>query len=186
MENTPQLATLVSAAAGRLHVGDTPGVAYVHLATTGGDLRVTAVAVCVACGTNITEAHQRLLKYSELFDAVLPGEENVIGEVLEVAGYFDHRVELDDAGAEIAEALQEALKAAGPAPSGLANNVYRRLTAGRLREAFLSIEALWSRGTPESPPVFWAHMAKAARLLGDSTKPGFAEAAQRCRDRLHN
>ncbi|GAB2923869.1 hypothetical protein GCM10027280_08690 [Micromonospora polyrhachis] len=186
MENTPELESLISAATGRLHAGDTPALAYVRVATTGGDLRLTAVAVCVAGGTSLSEAHQRLLEYSELFEEVSLGEENIIGEVLEVAGYFDHRVEWDEAGTEITEALQEALRAAGPAPSGLAHNVYRRLTAGGLRQAFLSVEALWSSGTPENPQVFWAHMANAARLLGDSVEPGFAEAAQRCHDRSHN
>ncbi|MBO4204658.1 hypothetical protein [Micromonospora echinofusca] len=186
MENTRELESLISAAVGRLQAGDTPDVAYIRLASTGGDVRLTAVAVCAACGTSVSEAEQRLLGYSELFDEVSPGEENIIGEVLEVAGYFDHRVELDEAGTEIAKVLQEALRAAGPAPSGLAHNVHRWMTARKLPQAFLSIEALWSRRTPKNAEVFWAHMANAARLLADSKSPGFAEAAERCQDRLHD
>lgn len=184
VENVTELEPLISAAVGRLQAGDTPDLAYVHLASTGGDLRLIAVAVCVACGTSISEADQRLSEYVELFEEVSPGEENIIGEVLEIAGYSDHRVELDEAGTEIAKVLQEALKAAGPAPSGLAHSVHRWMTARKLQRAFLSIETLWKRRTPKNPEAFWAHMANAACLLGDSTEPGFAEAAQRCQDRL--
>lgn len=140
---------------------------------------MAAVAVSVACGGTVSEATQRLLECIELFDEMRPGEERMIGEVLELAGYFAHRVELDEADTEIAKALRAALKAAGPeAPSGWVNSVHRSMTTGDLRRAFLLIEARGNRVAPADPQVFWTHMANAARLLGD------AEAAQRCHDRL--
>ncbi|MGW1058266.1 hypothetical protein [Micromonospora rubida] len=182
MKNVPELDSLISAAVGRLDAGDAPDLAYVSLTSTGGDVRLTAVAVCVAGGTSIAEAQQRLLEYSALFDEVAPGEENIIGDVLEFAGYFDRRADLDEAGTKVQKVLQDACGAAGPTPSGFAHSLHRSMTTGKLRRAFLSIEAFWSRRAPGNPQVFWAHMATAARLLGDSSEPGFAEAAQRCHD----
>ncbi|GAB3084253.1 hypothetical protein [Micromonospora schwarzwaldensis] len=186
MEHPPDLDTRISAAVARLQAGDAPGQAFGRLATTGGDLRLTAIAVCVAGGTSVSEADQRLLEYLGLFDEVPPDEEGVIGEVLESAGYFDHQIKLDEASTEIAKTLREALKAAGPIPSGWALTFHRSMTTGKMLQAFLSAEALWCRRTPANAQVFWTHMADAARLLGDSAEPGFTEAARRCRGRLHD
>lgn len=149
-------------------------------------MRLAAMAVCVAAGTSVSEADQRLVEYVELFNDVTTGEEDVIGEVLESAGYFDHQIKLDEASTEIAKALRGAVEAAGPVPSGWAHNFHRSMTTGKLLQAFLSAEAVWSRRTPANPQVFWTHMAEAAHLLGASVEPGFTEAAQRCRDRLHD
>lgn len=160
----PEHQVMVAFAFAQIADGRSPGEAYRELAATGTDRRRAAIAVCVAGGTDLAEAEQRMLAYDDIWPLLEDGDDAAAGDLLELHGYFDREVVLDEAQNATVSLLQQALAHAGPVPSGYAIGVGRLLRTGRLQEA---VEVLRSTGRerwPDNGP-FWALLDRAAASL---------------------
>jgi hypothetical protein len=85
----------------------------------------------------------------------------------------------------IATALRGAMGAAEYLPSGYANQLYRLLRTGRLREAIFSLEEVGAQRWPDREP-FWHHLTEAAVRLDSATILDTEVAAlrRRCESRI--
>src|SRR3954447_20224825 len=109
---------MVAFAFAQIADGRSPGEAYRELPPTGTDRRRAAIAVCVAGGTDLAEAEQRMLAYDDIWPLLEDGDDAAAGDLLELHGYFDREVVLDEAQNATVSLLQQALAHAGPVPSG--------------------------------------------------------------------
>lgn len=157
---------MVAFAFARMADGRTAGEAYRDLVATGTDRRRAAIAVCVAGGTDLAEAEQRMLAYDDIWPLLEDGDDTAAADLLELHGYFDLEVELDDRQNAIASLLRQALSEAGSAPSGYLIGLGRLLRTGRLREAYVSMHGFGRQRWPDNER-FWALMARAGRSLDD-------------------
>jgi hypothetical protein len=177
-------AMMIAFAAARLLDGRRPEHAFSDLVALGTDRRQAAIAVCVAAGTPWDVAETRMAGFDGVWASLAGGSAEAAGGLLELYGYFDVDVTLDDQQTAIATFLRQAMSAAEYLPSGYANQMYRLLRTGALREAFLSLEEMGGLRWNEHR-AFWDGMRRAAALL-DSADPIDAELAaarHRCEQR---
>jgi hypothetical protein len=157
-------AALVAFAAARLADGRRPEQAFSEVVALGTDRRLAAIAVCVAAGTAWDVAEARMASFDDIWASLSGGSAETAGGLLELYGYFDLEVELDDHQAAVAGHLREAMAAAEYLPSGYANQMYRLLRTARLREALFSLEEMGAARWPDNL-AFWREMAEAAVRL---------------------
>jgi hypothetical protein len=155
---------MVAFAFARMADGRSPGEAYRDLVATGTDRRRAAIAVCVAGGTSLGEAEQRMLAYDDIWPLLEDGDDAAAADLLELHGYFDLELELDDRQNASASLLRQALSEAGNVPSGYFIGLGRMLRTGRLREAYESLHGYGRQRWPDNER-FWALMERAARSL---------------------
>ena len=161
-------AALVAFAVGRLAQGRRPEQAFCDLVELGTDRRLAAVAVCVANGTPWSVAESRMTSFDDVWSSLGGGPAETAGGLLELYGYFDREVELTPDEAPIAAALRTAMAAVEYLPSGYANQMYRLLRTGDLREALFSLEEMGGQRWPENLP-FWEALTEAAVRLDSAT-----------------
>jgi len=180
----PELAAaLLVFATARLADGRTHEGAFCDLVALGTDRRLAAVAVCAAAGTAWEVARARMAGVDDGWLAVGPAAD--AGTLLETYGYFDVEVELDPSRSVIASHLRQAMAGVSYLPGPYANQLYRLLRTGRVREAFLSLEETGGRRWADDPS-FWGVMALAAAGL-DTTElldVEVAAARRRCLQRM--
>jgi hypothetical protein len=152
---------MVAFAFARLADGFPPGEAYRDLVVIGTDRRRAAIAVCVAGGTPLEEAERRMLAYDDIWPLLEDGEDAAAGDLLELHGYFDLEVALDEGQNATVSLLQQALAGAGSMPNGYAIGIGRLLRTGRLGEAFASLRSTGRDRWPENE-AFWGLLAQAA------------------------
>ncbi len=157
-------AALVAYAATQLSDGRRPEQAFCDVVALGTDRRVAAIAVCVAAGTPWDLAEARMASFDDIWSSLAGGTAETAGGLLELYGYFDLEVELVDDRAAIASNLRQAMAAVEYLPSGYANQMYRLLRTGRLREALLALEEIGADRWPDNRP-FWLGMTEAAVRL---------------------
>jgi hypothetical protein len=177
-------AALVAFAAARLADGRRPEQAFGDLAALGTERRLAAIAVCTAAGTPWEVAESRMAAFDDVWSSLGGGPTETAGGLLELYGYFDLEVALPADREEIAGHLRRALSAVEYLPSGYANQMYRLLRTGRLREALLSLEEVGAMRWPDNVQ-FWLGMSDAAVRL-DSAEILDAEVAavrRRCESR---
>jgi hypothetical protein len=155
---------LVAFASARLADGRRPEQAFCDLVEVGADRRLAAIIVCVAAGTPWGVAEARMADFDDIWASLSSGPAEAAGGLLELYGYFDVEIELPPDRAVIASHLRQAMTAAGYLPSGYANQMYRLLRTGRLREALLSLEEMGAARWLENEP-FWLAMVEAAVRL---------------------
>lgn len=155
---------LVAFAAARLADGRRPEQAFGDLAALGTERRLAAIAVCVAAGTPWEVAQDRMASFDDMWASLGNAPVETAGGLLELYGYFDVEVELTDEQAAVAAHLRQALAAVAYLPSGYANQMYRLLRTGRLREALISLEDMGARRWVDNLP-FWQAMSEAAVRL---------------------
>jgi len=177
-------AALVAFAAARLADGRRPEQAFADMAALGADRRLAAIAVCAAAGTPWEVAEARMTSFDDIWSSLGTAPVETAGGLLELYGYFDVEVQLAAEQAEVAGHLRQALTAVEYLPSGYANQMYRLLRTGMLREALLSLEEMGAVRWPDNAP-FWLGMSEAAVRL-DSAEildPEVAAARRRCESR---
>jgi hypothetical protein len=157
-------AVMVAFATARLLDGGRPEHAFTDLVALGTDRRQAAIAVCVAAGTPWEVAENRMAGFDGVWASLASGSAGAAGSLLELYGYFDADVALDDEQNTIASFLREAMAAVEYLPSGYANQMYRLLRTGQLREAFLSLEEMGGLRWQENRP-FWNGLRQAAARL---------------------
>jgi hypothetical protein len=157
-------AVMVAFAKGRLLDGRRPEHAFGDLVALGTDRRQAAIAVCVAAGTTWEQAEARMAGFDGMWASLAHGSAEVAGGLLELYGYFDQDVVLDDQQNATASFLQQAMAAVEFLPSGYANQMHRLLRTGQLREAFLSLEEMGDLRWQENH-AFWHRMRQAAAGL---------------------
>jgi hypothetical protein len=155
---------LVAFAVGRIAQGRRPEQAFCDLVELGTDRRIAAIAVCVANGTPWPVAESRMTSFDDVWASLGGGSAETAGGLLELYGYFDREVELGPDDAAIATALRQAMSAVEYLPSGYANQMYRLLRTGRLREALFSLEEMGAQRWPDHGP-FWSSLTEAAARL---------------------
>jgi hypothetical protein len=155
---------MVAFAFARMADGRSPGEAYRDLVEIGTDRRRAAIAVCVAGGTDLAGAEQRMLAYDDIWPLLEDGDDAAAGDLLELHGYFDLEVVLDDAQNATVSLLQQALARAGSMPSGYAIGIGRLLRTGRLHDAVGLLRSTGRQRWPDNEP-FWALLDQAAALL---------------------
>jgi hypothetical protein len=155
---------LVAFAVARLADGRLPEHAYGDLTALGTDRRLAAIAVCVAAGTPWDVAEARMATFDDIWSNLGAASAETAGGLLELYGYFDVEIELSDDLAVIASYLRQALAAAEYLPSGYANQMYRLLRTGRLRDALISLEDMGAKRWPDNLP-FWLGLTEAASRL---------------------
>ncbi|MFJ6485167.1 MULTISPECIES: hypothetical protein [unclassified Streptomyces] len=171
----------VARARAALASGLPPAAVYAELAV-GADFRDTALAVCDALGIPRADAEQRLGSAGELWDFA-PGEEALLGELLEVVAVFDVHVTLDGTGERIRGLLGRAMGTAGGFGSGMAFGIRRKLATGRLTEAYAVLVGLPVR-TRGEPARYRTELIAAGELLAAWLPPDDHEAAGRVREAL--
>jgi hypothetical protein len=155
---------MIAFAFARLADGRSPGEAYRDLVATGTDRRRAAIAVCVAGGTDPADAEERMLAYDDIWPLLEDGDDAAAADLLELHGYFDLEVELDDHQNAIASLLRQALSEVGSVPSGFSIGLGRKFRTGRLREAYESMHGFGRQRWPDNER-FWALMDQAGRAL---------------------
>jgi hypothetical protein len=181
----PETGALLVFAQARMADGRRPEQAFCDLVQLGTDRRLAAIAVCVAAGTPWEIAEERMASFDDIWTSLGSGTAEAAGGLLELYGYFDLEVELDHPRAVIASYLRQAMAAVEYLPSGYANQMYRLLRTGKLREAFLSLEEMGAKRWSDNLP-FWLGMTEAAVRL-DSAElldSEVAAARRRCERRL--
>jgi hypothetical protein len=179
---TPEQVAMVAFAGSRLQDGRSPGEAFGDLVEIGVEPRRAAVAVCVAAGSPAEAAEQRVRDFDDVWLVLEPGDTDAGGPLLEMHGFFDVEVVLNDAQNVTASRLRQAVAVAGWLPSGSAHAVFRQLRTGKLREALLYLEDLGARRWPDNS-AFWANLVRAADSLGVDD-PSVQELLRRCAERL--
>ena len=176
---------LVAFAVGRLAQGRRPEQAFCDLVELGTERRLAAIAVCVANGTPWEVAEERMVSYDDIWTNLGNGSAETAGGLLELYGYFDREVELTADEAAIAFALRAAMGAVEYLPSGFANQMYRMLRTGKLREALFCLEEVGAQRWPDRES-FWVNLTEAAVRLDSVTILDTEVAAQRrrCESRL--
>ncbi|MFF3014667.1 hypothetical protein [Streptomyces sp. NPDC057939] len=164
-----------------LRSGATPVEAYTELAAGTRDLRGAALAVCEALGIPRADAGTRLGDGDGRWGGFGPGEESLLGELLETIGVFDTPVALDEPGERIRALMRRAPGALGGIASGAALGVHRKLYAGRLPEAYATLVRLPVRECGD-PVRYWATLGTVGELLAAWLPPGDPEAAGRVRE----
>jgi hypothetical protein len=159
---------MVAFAFARLADGRSQGEAYRDLVATGSNRRRAAIAVCVAGGTELAEAEERMLAHDDIWPLLEDGDDSAAADLLELHGYFDLEVELDDHHNAIASLLRQALSEVGSVPSGFAIGLGRQFRTGRLREAYESMND-FGRQRYRDNERFWALMDQAVRALERSS-----------------
>jgi hypothetical protein len=176
-----ELNVMVAFAVSRLADDRSPGEAYQDLVGLGTDRRRAAVAVCVAGGTSLEEAERRMLAYDDIWPLLGEGDDASAGDLLELHGYFDREVELDDQWTATVSRLQQAIASAGWLPSGYAVGIGRLLRTGRLREAFLFLESTGAERWPDQA-AFWSELYRAGEAWAPDD-PEVVAARARCAER---
>jgi hypothetical protein len=178
---------LVAFAVGRLAQGRRPEQAFCDLVELGTERRLAAIAVCVANGTPWDVAEARMTSFDDVWASLGGGSAETAGGLLELYGYFDREVELTPDEAPIAAALRQAMGAVEYLPSGYANQMYRLLRTGRLREALFSLEDMGAQRWPENRP-FWIDLTDAAVRLDSAAilDTELAAVRRRCEDRARD
>ena len=179
------VAPLVAFAVGRLAEGRRPEQAFCDLVELGTERRLAAIAVCVANGTPWEAAEERMASFDEIWRNLGNGSAEAAGGLLELYGYFDREVELNPDEAAIAFALRAAMGAVEYLPSGFANQMYRMLRTGKLREALFCLEEVGAQRWPDRES-FWVNLTEAAVRLDSVTILDTEVAAlrRRCESRL--
>ncbi|MFF9979232.1 hypothetical protein [Streptomyces erythrochromogenes] len=160
--------------------GLTPAEVYAALAV-GADFRDTALAVCDALGIPRAEAEHRLRATDGLWDDFAPGDEEFLGELLDLAAVFDVHVTLDEPGEQVRRLLDRSMGALGGIGSGVALGVSRKPATGRLPEAYTVLVGLPVRERGD-PSRYRAELIAAGELLADWLPPDDREAAGRVRE----
>ncbi|THA76199.1 hypothetical protein [Streptomyces sp. A0592] len=161
-----------------LRSGLRPVDVYVELAAGTSDLRGAALAVCAALGIPRPDAEQRLSGSEELWDGFGPGEEGLVGELLDLAGLFDVHVTLDERGERICGLMDRAVGALGGISSGVAFSLHRKTATGRLPEAYALLVRTPVRERGDAAR-YWALLTAAGEELAAWLPPGDDEAAGR-------
>jgi hypothetical protein len=179
-----QAGALVAFAVGRLAQGRRPEQAFCDLVGYGADRRLAAIAVCVANGTPWDVAEARMTSFDDVWASLGGGSAETAGGLLELYGYFDREVEPTPEEVPVAAALRAAMAAVEYLPSGYANQMYRLLRTGRLREALLSLEEMGAQRWPDNRP-FWLSLADAAVRLDSASilDTEIAAVRRRCESR---
>jgi hypothetical protein len=157
-------AALVAFAVGRLALGRRPEQAFCDLADLGTERRLAAVAVCAAAGTPWDLAETRMTAFDDMWASLAGASAETAGGLFELYGYFDLEVDLDHDAEVVASYLRQAMAAVEYLPSGYANQMYRLLRTGRLRETLLSLEEMGAQQWPDNLP-FWIGLTEAAVRL---------------------
>jgi hypothetical protein len=169
-----------------LRAGGTPCAVFVDLAAGTLDYRATALAVCAAAGIPRVQFEQRWADTSEqLLPEIQPGQEALLGEVLETLGLFDVHRPLDEHEQQARRHMKLAMAAVGWWPSGYAVRLSRWWMTGRLVDAFVSL-ADYGAGPDGAtmPPAYWTHLLAAADLLAGTDDNRFESCVLLCRDQL--
>lgn len=176
---------LVAFAVGRLAQGRRPDQAFCDLVELGTERRLAAIAVCVANGTPWDVAEERMVSFDDIWTNLGNGSAETAGGLLELYGYFDREVELTPDESAIAFALRAAMGAVEYLPSGFANQMYRLLRTGKLREALFSLEEIGAQRWPDRE-AFWVNLTEAAVRLDSVTILDTEVAAlrRRCESRI--
>lgn len=168
-----------------LHVGASPETAFAELAVATSNLRVAAIAVCVAAGTPRADAEKRWATDGEpLVAEIRDGEGALLGEILEMAGFFDFHRTLDEHELQIRHELDQAFAAAGRWRSGVAHSLIRQLETGRFVDALASMTAHGPRRGVPTPSTYWTHLLAAANLLTSSDDGRIEAIVLLCRQHL--
>lgn len=179
---------LVAFAVGRLAQGRRPEQAFCDLVGLGTDRRLAAIAVCVANGTPWDVAEERMVSFDDVWKSLGPASPaETAGGLLELYGYFDREVELTAEEEAVAAGLRAAMTAAEYLPSGYANQMYRLLRTGRLREALFSLEEMGAQRWPDNR-AFWLGLTDAAVRLDTAAilDTELAAVRRRCESRLQS
>ncbi len=163
-----------------LRSGLPPAEVYAGLAV-GADFRDTALVVCGALGIPRAEAEERLRGTEELWDDFAPGDEEFLGELLDLAAVFDVHVPLDGPGEHIRGLLGRSMGALGGIAGGVAVGISRRLSTGRLPEAYAVLAGLPVREGGD-PARYRAELSAAGELLAARLPPGDEAAAALVRE----
>ncbi|UUY50854.1 hypothetical protein NRK68_28630 [Streptomyces yangpuensis] len=157
-----------------------PAEVYAALAV-GAGFRDTALAVCDALGIPRADAEHRLRGTEELWGDFAPGDEELAGELLDLAAVFDVHVTLDEPGEQVRRLLGRSMGALGGIGSGAAFSISRKLATGRLPEAYTVLVGLPVRDRGD-PARYRAELIAAGELLADWLPPDDQEAAGRVRE----
>jgi len=158
-------AVMVAFAISRLQDGRRPAEAYLDLVATGANRRPAAIAVCVAGGTEMDVAEQRLRAY----DGSWSLRDEDVAELLESNGYFDLEVALTDAQNAAVSLIQQAMAQVALRPA-YATELGRLLRTGRLTEAIDSLRTTGRERWPENPR-FWGLLEQASVHPGVIQEP---------------
>ncbi|MFF5489798.1 hypothetical protein [Streptomyces virginiae] len=118
-----------------------PVEVYAALAV-GADFQDTALAVCEALGIPRADVQRRLRGAEELWGDFAPGDEEFLGELLDLIGVFDVHVVLDESGERVRRLLGRSMGVLGGIASGAAFSIGRKLDTGRLPEAYTVLVGL--------------------------------------------
>lgn len=178
---------LVAFAVGRLAQGRRPEQVFCDLVDLGTERRLAAIAVCVANGTPWDVAEERMASFDEIWTYVGHGSAETAGGLLELYGYFDREVELTPDEVAVAGALRAAMGAVEYVPSGFANQMYRLLRTGKLREALFCLEEVGAQRWPDRES-FWISLTEAAVRLDAMTilDTEVADLRRRCESRIRH
>ncbi|MFE6905161.1 hypothetical protein [Streptomyces erythrochromogenes] len=157
-----------------------PVEVYAALAV-GADFRATALAVCDALDIPRADAEHRLRGTEELWGDFAPGDEEFLGELLDLAAVFDVHVTLDEPGEQVRRLMDRSMSALGGIGSGAAFGISRKLATGRLPEAYTVLAGLPVRERGD-PARYRAELIAAGELLADWLPPDDREAAGRVRE----
>ncbi|MFD9456329.1 hypothetical protein ACFWBC_24955 [Streptomyces sp. NPDC059985] len=137
--------------------------------------------MCDALGIPRADAEERLGDGDDWWAGFGPGEESLLGEVLDLTGLFDVHVTLDEPGERVRALMFRATGALGGVASGAALGIHRALHTGRLPEAYATLVRLPVRERGD-PVRYWATLGTAGELLAAWLPPGDPEAARRVRE----
>jgi hypothetical protein len=131
-------------------------------------------------------AEARMTSFDDIWVSLGGGSAETAGGLLELYGYFDREVELTADDAAMAAALRSAMVSVEYLPSGYANQMYRLLRTGKLREALFSLEEMGAQRWPDHTP-FWVSLTEAAVRLDAATilDTEVAAVRRRCEARAH-
>ncbi|MDX3533502.1 hypothetical protein PV721_03775 [Streptomyces sp. MB09-01] len=154
---------------------------HAELAAGTDDVRAAALVVCDALGIPRGEAERRLRGCQDLWGEFGPGDERLVGELLDGIGLFDVHVTLDERGERIRGLMRRAMGASGGISSGIGVGILRKLDTGRLPEAFAVLVRVRVRERGD-PVRYWAVLGTAGELLAAWLPSGDEEAAGRVRE----
>ncbi|WP_405527838.1 hypothetical protein OG592_08330 [Streptomyces avidinii] len=163
-----------------LRSGLPPAAVYAELAV-GADFRDTALVVCDALSIPRAEAEHRMRGAEELWDDFAPGDEELLGELLDFAAVFDVHVMLAGPGEQVRRLLGRAMGALGGISSGIAVGISRNLSTGRLPEAYAVLVGLPVRGRGD-PVRHREELSTAGELLAARLSPDDETAAALVRE----
>ncbi|MEU7601384.1 hypothetical protein AB0B78_00500 [Streptomyces sp. NPDC040724] len=163
-----------------LRSGLPPAEAYAALAV-GADFRQTALVVCDALGIPRADVEDRLRGSEELWSDFAPGDEELLGELLDLAAVFDVDVTLDEPGEHIRGLMQRATDALGGIASGVAFGIGRKLDTGRLPAAYAVLVGLPVHEGGD-PVRYRAELSTAGELLAAWLPPEDEAAAALVRE----